>query len=65
MIKNAIKGWKTTILGIILITSGIVYIFFNSTPDYIIMSLLIGSGSGFIFAPDKVLDLLTKKSKEL
>jgi len=63
--KNVIKSWKTTLLGIVLIVSGIGYTFVNLTPDYILVCLLIGSGIGFVFAPDTVIELLKKKSKEL
>jgi F0F1-type ATP synthase assembly protein I len=63
--KNVIKSWKTTLLGIVLISSGIGYTFVNSSPDYILVCLLIGSGVGFLFAPDSVIELLKNKSKEL
>ena len=63
--KNIIKGWKTTLLGIVLIAVGIIYVFLNKDVDYIVMSLLIGSGIAFIFTPDSAIDLLKKKSKEL
>ena len=65
MINNITEGWKTTFLGSVLTASGLAYVFFNPTPDYIILALLIGAGIGLIFAPDKVLDLLLRKSKEL
>ena len=63
--KNIISGWKTTILGMVLIGSGIAYTLINTTPDYILVSLLIGSGIGFVFSPDTVLDLLKRKGKDL
>jgi F0F1-type ATP synthase assembly protein I len=63
--KNVIKSWKTTLLGIVLIASGIGYTFVNSSPDYILVCLLIGSGVGFLFAPDSVIELLKNKSKML
>jgi hypothetical protein len=63
--KNVIKSWKTTLLGIVLIASGIGYTFVNSAPDYILVCLLIGSGIGFVFAPDTLIELLKNKSKEL
>ena len=61
--KNVIKSWKTTLLGIVLIASGIGYTFANASPDYILVSLLIGTGIGFVFAPDSVIELLKNKSK--
>ena len=63
--KNIYKSWRTTLLGIILIGCGLAYVFVNTSPDYVLMSILIGSGIGFIFAPDSVIDLLKKKSKEV
>ena len=63
--KNVIKYWKTTLLGLTLIVVGIVYVLLNKEPDYIIMSLLIGSGIGFVFSPDDVLKLLKNKSDKL
>lgn len=63
--SNIKNGWKTTIMGIVLIVSGIAYTLINTTPDYILVSLLVGSGIGFVFTPDSVLDLLKRKSKDL
>jgi len=63
--KNIYKSWKTTLLGIVLIASGIGYTFANASPDYILVSLLIGTGIGFVFAPDSVIKLLKNKSKDL
>ena len=63
--SNIKNGWKTTMMGIVLIASGIAYTLINTTPDYILASLLIGSGIGFIFTPDSVLDLLKRKSRDL
>ena len=62
--KNVIKSWKTTLLGLVLIASGIGYTFVNDAPDYILVSILIGSGIGFLFAPDSVIELLKNKSKD-
>jgi F0F1-type ATP synthase assembly protein I len=62
--KNIYKSWKTTLLGIVLIASGIGYTFVNASPDYILVSLLIGTGIGFVFAPDSVIELLKNKSKD-
>jgi hypothetical protein len=63
--KNVIKSWKTTLLGIVLIASGLAYVFVNDAPDYILMCILVGSGIGFLFAPDSVIELLKNKSKDL
>jgi hypothetical protein len=63
--KNIYKSWKTTLLGIVLIASGIGYVFINLSPDYILMSILIGVGIGLLFVPDSVIELLKNKSKEV
>lgn len=69
MIKNIYKGWKSTILGLLLFACGLGYVFYNATPDYIIMSILLASGVILIFAPDflinKLESLIDKKSKEV
>jgi hypothetical protein len=69
MIKNIYKGWKSTILGIALFICGLGYVFYNATPDYVIMSILLASGVILIFAPDflieRLQDLISKKSKEV
>lgn len=68
-IKNIYKGWKSTVLGITLFVGGLGYVFYNTTPDYIIMSILLASGVILIFAPNfliqKLQDLVSKKSKEV
>jgi hypothetical protein len=63
--KNVIKSWKTTLLGVILIASGLAYVFVNQTPDYIVMGLLVGVGILLVFSPDTIIDVLNKKSKTL
>lgn len=72
-IKNIYKGWKSTLIGIILFLAGIAYVGFslinNLSPDYVIMSILLAAGILLIFSPDfiinKLQDLVGKKSKEL
>ena len=63
--KEVIKGWKTTLLGLTLIGVGIAYVLLKEVPDYIILCLLIGSGIGFVFSPDDVLKLLKNKSDKM
>ena len=67
--KNIYKGWKSTVAGVLLFLGGLVYIFYNTSPDYIIMSILLSSGIGLIFSPDVVIsklqELISKKSKEI
>lgn len=67
--KNIYKGWKSTLTGVLLFLGGLIYVFYNSSPDYIIMSILLASGIGLIFSPDVVIsklqELISKKSKEI
>lgn len=66
--KLIISNWKTTVIGIILFLSGIAYVFLNSAPDYIIVSILLVSGIAFLFFPDNILaqlkKFISKKAKE-
>lgn len=72
-IKNIYSGWKSTLIGTILLLAGIAYVGFslinNVSPDYVIMSILLAAGILLIFSPDfiinKLQDLIGKKSKEL
>lgn len=65
VMKRIVNSWKTTLLGLLFIGSGIAYTLINTTPDYIVISILMGGGTGLIFTPDSVLDLLKRKSKDL
>jgi hypothetical protein len=56
--NNITTGWKTTILGIILFLCGIGYVFYNTAPDYIIMSILLISGIAMLFFPDDIITRL-------
>ena len=64
MTQNIIKGWKTTIIGIVLFIAGITYLLINSSPDYIVLGVVLSGGVGMIFSPDptidKILSLITK-----
>ncbi len=63
MTKNIIKGWKTTVLGLILFSVGIAYIFINASPDYILVSILLATAVMFLFAPDDLLKQLKNLTK--
>lgn len=67
IVKNIYRGWKTTVLGLVLITAGLAYVFINAAPDYILMSILIASGIALLFFPDNLLaqlkTLIKTKSK--
>ena len=57
--KN-IKEWKTTIMGMATFVAGIVYVFHNESPDYIVLSVLLGGGTLLIFSPDSLLTSLRR-----
>lgn len=72
-IKNIYKGWKSTLIGIIFIVSGLAYVGLSLingvAPDYVIMSILLAVGLLLIFSPDflinKLQEFIGKKSKEV
>jgi hypothetical protein len=71
--KNIHEGWKTTVLGIVLIVCGVGYIagslYYKSEIEAIVLSILFLSGGGLVLAPDTVIEaaknIITKKSKNL
>lgn len=69
IIKNIYKGWKTTIIGIMLFFTGLAYVIVNPTPDYIVLSILLASGVAMLFFPDNLMEqlknLIKTKSTEL
>jgi len=69
MIENVYKSWKTTAIGIVLFLASIAYLFINSTPDYIVFSIALGSGIAMLFFSDKFIkqleEFITNKSKEV
>ena len=68
MVRNIYKGWKTTIMGILLFLAGLAYVFLNATPDYVILSILLVSGVAMLFFPDNLIEQLKEfvktKSKQ-
>ena len=68
--KNIFTCWKTSVLGLILISVAIMYLILKDTHEAVIVFGLIGSGTAFIFSPDILLDALKdfitrNKNKEL
>jgi hypothetical protein len=71
--KNIIKSWKTTVLGIVLIVCGVGYIagslYYKAEVEAMVLCILFLSGGGLVLAPDTVIEaaknLITKKSKNL
>lgn len=54
--KNIVAGWKTTILGLLIIASSIAYIFIVQESKVFQFSILLVVGIGFLFAPDTIID---------
>lgn len=63
IIKNIYKGWKTTVIGIMLFITGLAYVILNPTPDFIVLSILLASGVAMLFFPDNVIEELDKLIK--
>lgn len=69
---NIYKGWKSTVIGLLLLLSGLGYLGYSLknaiSPDYVILSILLASGLLLVFSPDflinKLQDFVGKKSKE-
>ena len=54
--KNIVAGWKTTLLGLLIIASSIAYIFIVQDSKVFQFSILLVVGIGFLFAPDTIID---------
>tara|TARA_R110000772_G_scaffold111680_6_gene215772 strand:+ start:6742 stop:6951 length:210 start_codon:yes stop_codon:yes gene_type:complete len=54
--KNIVAGWKTTLLGILVIASAIAYIFIVQDSKVFQFAILLIVGIGFLFAPDTIVD---------
>lgn len=61
------KNWKTSLIGIVILLSGLGYVFYNVSPDYIIMSILLTIGIALLFCPDDILKRLKNliKTKQI
>jgi len=72
-IKNIYKGWKSTVIGVILFMAGLGYVglslFKGVAPDYVVMSILLAVGILLLFSPNflinKLQEFVGKKSKEV
>ena len=54
--KNIVAGWKTTVLGLLIIAAGIAYIFVVQDSKVFQFAILLIVGIGFLFAPDTIID---------
>jgi hypothetical protein len=54
-----LKAWKTTTIGIIILIASILSIFFAGL-NWTEAGIGIGIGTLFLFAPDTIIDTLTK-----
>lgn len=62
MNKN-LKEWKTTTLGVaLLIAAGADYFHFHVGSE-LAVGVIALSGVGFLFAPDRILNILMKKAE--
>ena len=49
--KNIVAGWKTTLLGLLIIAASITYIFIVQDSKVFQFAILLMVGIGFLFAP--------------
>ncbi len=65
--NNIVKGWKTTLLGILIMAAAIAYIFIVQDSKVFQFAILLVVGIGFLFAPDTIVDglrSLVKNNKD-
>lgn len=55
---NLVKGWKTTVLGSLIILAGLATVFFMDV-SWMDAIIPIGAGTCLLFAPDKLIDAFT------
>ena len=55
---NLVKGWKTTVLGSLIILAGLYTVFFMKV-SWLDAIIPIGAGTCLLFAPDKLIDAFT------
>ena len=51
--KNVYKSWKTTLLGVVIIGVGIMYIYMKEPIDVAVIAFLFGTAGALLFAKDK------------
>ena len=54
--KNIVEGWKTTLLGVLVILAAIAYIFIVQDSKVFQFAILLIVGIGFLYAPDTIID---------
>ena len=52
--KNVTKGWKTSIIGLVIIGGAIASVFMGKA-DWTSASVAIATGIGLLFAPDTII----------
>jgi len=57
--SNVTKGWKTTSIGVVVIGAAIASVF-TGKADWTGASIAIATGIGLVFAPDTIIDKITK-----
>jgi len=53
--KNIVAGWKTTLLGLLILTINMYYLL-EKDAEIFKFSVLLIVGIGFLFAPDTIVD---------
>lgn len=64
--KNIIKSWKTSLIGLVIIISSIISVFTNEAITWADASISLTIGIALLFSPDtminKISTVFTKKS---
>ena len=55
MARNIYKGWKTTVIGVVLLVAALASVFVVATVTWTSALLPIAIGIGLIFSPDDVI----------
>lgn len=55
MINNVTKGWKTTVVGLVILGAAVASVFLTSSVNWFDASIGIGIGLALVFAPDTII----------
>jgi hypothetical protein len=60
MLKNVVTGWKTTVIGVIVLAASITSVFTTASVNWGDASIGICIGLALLFCPDSILDRIRK-----
>jgi hypothetical protein len=66
MVKNIYKSWKTTLIGVVLFSGAFYASFISGALEFLYGgAAAMGAGVLFLFAPDKIISFLKRKSRKV